>query len=236
MPWPDPLGESFRAAATDCVRRRGPYATVAMIRLGISATYISMGFEPFCLALLTNPGFVQQVMRRYTEWTARRVDYLQEIGFDVIWSFDDIAYKAGLMFSPQTLREVILPVVMPTIARIEVPWVFHSDGNLMPFMDELLELGMQGLNPLEPGAMDIRAVKQKYGSRLCLLGNVNVDALSRGTAEEVEREVLALLRDVAPLGGFVLTTGNSVPNYAIPENVAAMARALRRYGGYPIAA
>lgn len=82
--------------------------------------------------------------------------------------------------------------------------------------------------------MDIRAVKERYRSRLCVLGNVNVDTLARGTPEDVKEEVLDLLRDVAPNGGFVLTSAGSVPSYAKAKNVMAMVRALQENGTYPI--
>ena len=135
--WPDPLDEGFRAAALDTIRNRGEYATVGMIRLGFSATYTSMGFENFAYALADNPRFVQEVLRRFTEWTAVRIDFLQDIGFDILWAFDDIAFKSGPLVSPRVLREVLLPVIRPTVARIQVPWIYHSDGNLMAVLDDL---------------------------------------------------------------------------------------------------
>jgi uroporphyrinogen decarboxylase len=234
--WPDPLDGAFRKAAMACIRDgEGRYATVACIRLGISSTYLSMGFERFCLALIENAAFVQELLRRMTEWTVQRIDYLQEIGFDVLWSFDDLAYKSGLLVSPEMIRELVFPIVRPTVSRIRVPWVFHSDGDVMAVLDDLIELGIHGLHPLEPGPMDIRAVRRRYGTRLCLVGNVNVDTLTRGTTEEVEREVIELVRDVAPGGGYILTSANSIPPFARPENVVAMARAVQKHGKYPIA-
>jgi uroporphyrinogen decarboxylase len=232
--WPDPINPEFRQAAEDCIRQRGDYATVALIRLGISPTYISMGFEAFSTALLDNPSLVQEVLQRFTRWSARRIDYLQEVGFDFLWSFDDIAYKTATFVSPRMFRELLLPVVKPTISHISVPWVFHSDGNLSGIVDDLVNLGISGLHPFEPGAMDIRKIKSKYGKRLCVLGNVNVDTLARGTPAEVEHEVMALLRDVAPSGGYMLTASNSIPHYARPENVLAMVKTLNKYGNYPI--
>lgn len=233
--WPDPLDEPFRQAAMETVRdSAGQYATVACIRLGISSTYLSLGFEKFCFALFENPGFVQELLRKMTEWSSRRIAYLQEIGFDVMWAFDDIAYKSGLLVSPAMLREFILPIVRPTVERIKVPWVLHSDGNVMEVLDDLIGLGIRALHPLEPGPMDIRAVKRRYGDRISLIGNVNVDTLSRGTTEEVERQVIELIRDVAPGGGYILTSANSIPPFANPENVLAMARAVQKYGKYPI--
>jgi len=227
--WPDPLSAPFREAAKDCIKQRGEYATIAVTRLGISPTYLSMGFENFVTSLIDRPFFVQEILRCYTEWLAPRFDYLQEIGFDVIWTFDDIAYKAGLFISPVMFRKLIIPLIKPLVKRIHSPWIFHSDGNVMQIVDDLLELGINGLHPFEPVAMDILKVKQKYGDRLCVVGNINVNTLTIGTAAEVEQEVQYLLENVAPMGGFMLTSSNSIPRFAKPENVWAMIQAWQRF-------
>jgi hypothetical protein len=225
--WPDPLDHHFREAARECIDQCGDYATVALIRLGISPTYLSMGFEYFVTSLIERPAFVQEILRRYTEWLAPRYDFLQEIGFDVLWTFDDIAYKAGLFMSPGMFRKLIIPVIQPLCNRINVPWIYHSDGNVAEIVDDLISLGISGLHPFEPGAMDILKVKQKYGDRLCVVGNINVDTLTIGSTLEVEQEVNYLFENVAPLGGFMLTSSNSIPRYAKPENVWTLVHALQ---------
>ena len=82
--------------------------------------------------------------------------------------------------------------------------------------------------------MDIRSVKREYGDRLCLLGNVDLNLLGMGTPEEVEAEVRGLIEDVGPGGGYILSSGNSLAGYLLPENVMAMSSAGRKYGTYPI--
>ena len=82
--------------------------------------------------------------------------------------------------------------------------------------------------------MDIRLVKKEYGSRVCLIGNVDVDLLSTGTPDEIEKVVRELICDLAPGGGYILSSGNSIPSYAQVENVIAMGQALKEYGRYPI--
>jgi uroporphyrinogen decarboxylase len=84
------------------------------------------------------------------------------------------------------------------------------------------------------GAMDIRRIKKKYGHRVCLLGNVDLNLLGAGTPEEVDEEVRGLIRDVAPGGGYIVTSGNSLAGYLKPENVLALSAAVKKYGRYPI--
>ena len=69
---------------------------------------------------------------------------------------------------------------------------------------------------------------------MCLIGNVDVDLLSTGTPDEIEKVVRELIRDIAPGGGYILSSGNSIPSYAKVENVIVMGQAIKEYGRYPI--
>jgi uroporphyrinogen decarboxylase len=82
--------------------------------------------------------------------------------------------------------------------------------------------------------MDIRTVKRDYSDRICLLGNVDLNILGMGTPQDVEAEVRGLIRDVAPGGGYIVTSGNSLAGYLKPENVWALSEAVQKYGRYPI--
>jgi uroporphyrinogen decarboxylase len=93
---------------------------------------------------------------------------------------------------------------------------------------------MNGLHPLEPGPMDLAAVKSLYGDRLCLVGNVSVDTLSAGTPAQVRQLVRQCIADGGPGGGYMISSSNSIPAYARPENVRAMAEAIRELGAYPL--
>ena len=118
--------------------------------------------------------------------------------------------------------------------QISLPWIIHSDGNVLPFVEDLLSVGIAGLHPNEKGAMDIRAMKRTYGDRLCLLGNVDLNLLGMGSPEAVELEVRELIGDLAPGGGYIVTSGNSLAGYLLPENVLALSRAVQTHGQYPI--
>jgi uroporphyrinogen-III decarboxylase len=115
------------------------------------------------------------------------------------------------------------------------PWVFHSDGNLMPILDDLLTLGMNGLHPIQPAAMNIKEVKAKYGQKVCILGNIDLDyTLTLGTPDEVDKEVKERIAAAGPGGGYVVTSANSLTDYCKTENVWAMAKAVKKYGKYPL--
>jgi uroporphyrinogen decarboxylase len=104
----------------------------------------------------------------------------------------------------------------------------------MESMDILVDLGVAATHPNEKGAMDIRQVKRKYGDRVCVIGNLDLNILGMGTPEETDREVKELIRDLGPGGGYMISSGNSLASYLKPENVLAMSKAIKKYGRYPI--
>ncbi|MFN0169230.1 MAG: uroporphyrinogen decarboxylase family protein [Bryobacteraceae bacterium] len=231
---PDPDDDRLYAPAREFLAKREDFAVCAACRLGISPTYLCMGQEFFSLALYDEPDLVEEVLRRYTEWSAKVMARISTMGFDLIWTADDIAFKTGLLLSPKMFRERILPHIRKVAEAITIPWIFHSDGNLTAVLDDIVDLGIAGLHPIEPDAMDIRDIKKRYGKRICLAGNVNVHTLACGSTEQVEEEVKGLLRDVAPGGGYIMTSGNSLASYCKVGNIRAMMATLERYGRYPI--
>jgi uroporphyrinogen decarboxylase len=202
------------------------------LNLGSDPVILGMGFQTFAEKVYDDPGMLNDMLELYTSWYARAVVHLCELDFDFLWFGDDLAFKTAPYVSPKVFRHLILPHYKRVVEKITKPWIFHSDGNLYPILDDLLSLGMNGLHPIEPGAMDLRDLKQRYGSHLCLVGHINVDVLSRGTPAEVA-ELVKLAIDIAgPGGGYIAGSSNSVPYFAKPENVRAMADAVQKYGKY----
>jgi uroporphyrinogen-III decarboxylase len=204
-------------------------------RIGIFPTVLGMGIESFSIALYEDLAFVEELLDRYCDWAAVVAERACRLGFDVFISTDDMAFKSAPFFSPQVFRELVRPRFQRVGAQITLPWVIHSDGNLMPFLEDLVSLGIAGLHPLEKGAMDIREVKRSHGDRICLLGNVDLNLLGLGTPEDVDREVRGLIRDVGPGGGYIVTSGNSLAGYLKPDNVLALSQAVQQRGRYPLA-
>lgn len=235
--FPDPEDPAFYRHAEALVKRnQGKYAVAAKMRMGASAMLMSMGLDGFSFALADDPGLVDTVLGRYADWTIAIVCHLREVGVDFVWTFDDMAYRTGPMFSPRVFRTVFLPHlrrVADAIKGAGFPWIVHSDGNLMPILDDLLTLGFDGLHPLEPGPMDIEAVKRDYGHRVCLVGNIDLHyTLTQGTPAEVEAEVKQRIQTIGQGGGYMISSANSITSYCKVENVWAMINAIRTYGGY----
>ena len=231
---PDPTDDALYAEAEGFTRQKGEYTAWFMTRIGIFSTMLSMGMEHFSIALRDNRPFVETVLDHYCDWTTVVAERVCQLGFDVFVSTDDMAFKTGPFFSPKVFRELALPRYRRVAEKITLPWVIHTDGNILSFLDDLMSLGIVGLHPNEKGAMDIRAMKREYGDRLCLLGNVDLNILTLGTREDVDEEVRGLIRDVGPGGGYIVTSGSSLAAYVKPENAVALSKAVQKYGHYPL--
>ena len=197
-------------------------------------TWRFLGFEGFSLALVEDPALVESVFERVG---ALELELFRRMAASprvvALFYTDDIAYATGLMVSPTVLRKYLFPwmrKIGELAAERGIPYIYHSDGDVRPVLDELLELGVHALHPIEPQAMDIAELKARYGSRLCLCGNVDVDLLARGTPEQIRERVAWLIENVGKHGGYCLGSGNSVPEYVPLENYRAMIEAAKELG------
>jgi uroporphyrinogen decarboxylase len=153
---------------------------------------------------------------------------------DVLWYSDDIAYADGLMVSPSTLHRYFFPWLkkIGDLAKSHrKPLIFHSDGTLFTVIPEIIARGVNALHPIEPKAMSLEEVKKRFGDQLCLIGNVDVDLLARGTPAEVREVVRRNIEVAGRNGGYIVGSGNSIPEYVNFQNYLAMLQATREYGG-----
>ena len=155
--------------------------------------------------------------------------------FDFFSVSDDLAGQQGPFMSPAHFRQFFLPHMRSVAETIEKPWIFHSDGDIMLLLDDLLTLGMNGIHPIQQPPMDIAEVKVRYGERVCLVGNIDLGhTLTLGNPDEVEDEVEQRIAVAGGGGGYIISSGNSLTDYCRKENVLAMASAVRKYGKYPL--
>ena len=209
-------------------------ARYCFLNLASDPVILGMGFDTFALALYDDRSLVEDLFEIYSSWYARVTKHLCELDFDFLWFGDDIAFKTAPYVSPRIFRQLFMPHYRRVADQITKPWIFHSDGNLMPILDDLLSLGMDGLHPIEPGAMDLGLLKKRYRDSLCLVGHTSVDTLSRGAPQEVDALVKQAIAVAGPGGGYIAGSSNSVAYYCRAENVRAMQHAILRYGHYPI--
>lgn len=208
---------------------------------GFHATYGLMGQEFFCYAIYDARKEIERIMDVFGETATRFTKATAKEQFSPLFFIgDDIAYKDRLMFSPQFLRETFIPRLKRMIQPLKeanIKTIYHSDGNLMEIMDDLIEAGIDGINPIEPLAgMDLKVLKQRYGKNLILVGGIDCSQLlPLGTPDQIRQGVKEAMRSAAIGGGFFIGSSSEVTPATPLENILAFYEACQKYGKYPIA-
>lgn len=187
---------------------------------------------------MKEPGFVKDLARVVTDYILEVTDMAADLGADIIALDGDLAFSQTTLMSPAQYEEYILPYQKDIVEHAHkrgLKIFKHSDGNMWPIMDGVLEAGFDGFHPIQPQCMDIGEFKERYGSRLCMLGNIDCTyLLPFGSEEEVDQTVKETIAAAAPGGGYIITSSNSIHPGCKPENYIAMVKAARKYGNYPI--
>lgn len=220
-------------------RFRGSKSIFWMMRGVFVRSWRLVGMQNYMFQLIDNPEFLHTVAHAVVEFNLRQLELCAEAGVDVLIIEDDIADRSSVLISPAHYREFVFPynrLIVDAAHKRGLKVVRHSDGNLWPILDMLVEAGYDGLNPLEPQAgMLLKKVKEYCGDRLCLLGNIDcVKLLPNGTPEEVEAAVKSAIADAGAGGGLIIDSSNSFHPGVNPENCIAMFKAVRRHGIYPL--
>lgn len=204
-----------------------------------TCVWMFMGAETFFKALEHDEELVSAMFEKVGKIqyeTFLRVAEHKSLG--AVINPDDIAHNTGLLVNPKYLRKYVFPWYrkIGDVCRDKgIGFIFHSDGNCTEIMQDLVDCGFHGYNPIQPNAMDIEVVKQQWGDKLCLIGNLNLDStLTLGTPQDVRAEVYERIRTIGPGGGYMVASSNSVTDYVPLANMKAMFDATFEFGSYPI--
>jgi uroporphyrinogen decarboxylase len=237
---PEPDAAHRLGALPELVKRfKGEKAIVFLQRAAFMHSVSLRGFEDLLVDFLAAPEFACAVMDVVLKTNMKLARNAVRAGADIIVLADDYAGNDTTFFSPAVFEKFVRPRLKRMVDAIHeegAKVVKHSDGNLWPVLDRIVDTGIDGINPLEPVAgMDIGEVKQKYGDRVCLVGNIDCShILSEATPDEVVRAVAECIRKGSPRGGHIIASSNCIHSAVKPENYLAMIRATKEFGGYPI--
>ena len=199
-----------------------------------------MGPEYLFTALYDEPELVKMIIDMYfNECATTYIRKNAECGIDCMIIAEDLGYATGVFYSPALMRVNLFPCLKEMVNLIHslgLPVLLHCDGNVNAILDDIVEIGFDALHPLERKAnMDLKTIKEKYGGKLCLVGNVDsCDTLAFGTLEDVERQTLECLEYGARGGGYVLASDHSLSEGVNTDNVLKMCEIREKYGTYPI--
>lgn len=196
----------------------------------------AVGTERILIAMIEDPEWCMEMFGHYLEVGIALLDQVWDAGyrFDCVSWPDDMGYKNTPFFSLQTYRDVLKP-----FQKRAVEWAhakgakarLHSCGNILPFLPDLVEIGMDGLNPIEVKAgMDPALIKRTYGDRLLLHGGINAVLWDKPELikAEMERVVPVLKQD----GGYIFSSDHSVPSSVSLEDFRGIVELAKRLGRY----
>lgn len=149
----------------------------------------------------------------------------------------DYCFNTNPFYSPEMFHDLIAPTLADVIGAYHDLGYYvikHTDGNIMPIVDQIIDCGPDGLHSLDPqGGVDLKYMKQKYGKKVCLIGNVNCALLQSGTEEEATEDVRRSLREGMPGYGYIFSTSNCVYTGLPLDRYELMMKIWREEGNYP---
>lgn len=237
---PDPHAPGrFRSLERIVKRYKGRYAIGVHLNDVLSIPRNLMGFESLMMAFATEPELVRGLVEMSVDLNIEMAREVARLGADFVFTGDDYASTQASFVSPEVFREFLYPGLVRVVKGFHeqgLPVIKHTDGNIRPVLDMILDSGIDCLDPIDPVAgMDIFEIKDRYGERIAVKGNVDcAQTLTFGSVEETVRETLAIIEKAGPGGGLILSSSNSIHSSVKPANYLAMLNTIRAYGKYPI--
>ena len=226
------------------IRKHTPYALSSGI-CGVTyeTCWYMRGLEQWFIDMKRNPDMCEAIIDRTSQfWVDWMMGFLAEVGdlLDVIMIGDDLAGQQGPLFSPAFYRRVVRPRqqrVIDTIrARTKAKIWYHTCGNCVEYIPDLIEMGIHALNPVQISApgMDPALLKQRFGRDITFWGGAidSQHTLPFATPEEVREEVRKNLEILKPGGGYVFNNVHNIQAGVPPENIVALFEAGHEYGFY----
>jgi uroporphyrinogen decarboxylase len=206
----------------------------------MECTWEGFGLERFS-RLLANGKEIKKVFGDRGKFTLELVKILAENDAQMVLLWDDYGYKNGLFMSPRNYRTYVFPwlkQICQAAHKHDCKILLHSDGDLIQVFQDIIECGVDALNPIDPTTAnpeyDIFRLHEKYGDKITFVGNISPVMLSNGTIEEIEDYSMRLIRELAPGGGYIFSSGHSINPPVTLDRWKAVMRMREKYGNYPI--
>jgi len=247
--WPDPHDPGRTEGLEEEVRNLYENTDYALFlnapTSGIfEKSFALRGPENFYMDLMKNPEFAEAIMDKMVEfYLGYWEEILPRVGryVQIIKMGDDLGGQNGPLINPELYRKVVKPRQKQIFSfikkRTDAKLYLHSCGAIYEFIPDIIECGVDVLNPVQVSAkgMDTKRFKQEFGDRLSFWGAIDTQRiLPFGTPGDVEEEVKRRIYDLASGGGYVLAPVHNIQANVPPENVVAMFEAAKKYGKYPI--
>ncbi|MFN8454283.1 MAG: uroporphyrinogen decarboxylase family protein [Anaerolineae bacterium] len=200
----------------DRLQEDGPFHVRFRLGSFFEQAWALRGLEQFMLDFALDPSIPEYIMDRILEVHLANLETVLKIAgdkLDMVYTYDDVATQNSLMISPDSWRTSVKPrhqKILDLVHRYGKTAMYHCDGAVAPLIPELIDIGVDVLNPIQPDSkgMEPAGLKEKYGAKMTFHGGVDIiKTLPRGTVEQVQKEVRARVQVLGAGGGY---------NYAVP--------------------
>jgi uroporphyrinogen decarboxylase len=186
------------------------------------------GYEQMLTDFAQNPEIAECILEIPYQYHLTAAKRLAQMGVDMIWTGDDVGAQNTMLISPKMWRKFLKPRMANFIAELkainpQLKIAYHSDGNIYPIIHDLIEIGLDVLNPIQPASMDPAQLKRDFGDHLCFWGSIDEQhTLPFGSAADVAAEVRRRLETIGKNGGLILGPTHHVQLDTPMENFWAM--------------
>jgi uroporphyrinogen decarboxylase len=198
-----------------------------------------MSFDEFMMKILDEPKLITDIVNMTVDVNIELAREAAARGVKVIYTGDDYAYNSGPVISPAMFEDMFggpLKRVMSAYKELGLLVIKHTDGNIMPIIDIIINSGIDCLDPIDPVAgMSLEHIKKTYGSRICIKGNLDcANTLTLKSGKETAEETVNCIQTAGPGGGYIFSSSNSIHSSVKPDNYLAMLDTWKKYRDYPI--
>lgn len=237
-PYPDPDRDYNWDGLADrvkSIKEKDLIAVAGMQCTIFEIAWYIRGMENFMIDMVMNPEIAVYHMDRITAIRCEFAQRYAEAGFDVLSLGDDVSTQLDMMMNPDLWREFIKPrlaKVIKTAKDIKPDMLifYHGDGNLQKIIPDLIEIGVEILNPIQPECMDPAEIKRKYGDKLSFWGTLGTQTtMPFGTPEEVKETCIKIIMEVGKGGGLLLAPTHLLEPEVPWENIEAFVDTVRQF-------
>ena len=249
-PWPD-MDDPYRVSHVReqalKLHQENQYALIATpwLLFPFERGFEMQGMDKFLLNMAMIPDFAQAMLRKHLELCKQLMGhFLDECGdlIDIIKIGDDLGTQEKLLISPRMYRSMLKPIHAELIQfikeRTKAKVFFHTDGDIFDLIEDLIEIGVDILNPIQTSAgkmADLEGLKQRYHGRIIFCGAIDTQKiLPFGNPEEVRQEVKRVINILGKDGGYMVASVHTIMDEVPPENILAMVDAVEEFGYYPL--
>ncbi len=218
-------------------RSEGKFITCAGL-FGYDALQNYMRSEQLLMAMVTDPDWMKDMILTLANLWMKMMEMMLEKGFefDGAFFFNDMGYRNGLLFSPETYRKTHKEadeMVYSFCHEHNMPTILHSCGCVKEIIPDLIEVGLDCLQPLEVKAgMDVRELKEKYGDKLSFMGGIDARAMTDPDPNVIEEEIRSKFEVAKKGGGYIYHSDHSIPNNVSFEQYKRVMELVKKFGRY----